>query len=79
MLEEQQLVYKKTAKRLKELRIEHGYDNAEDFAYENDFSRSQYGRYEHELGSDMRLSTLVKITKSLNITIQEFFSKGFDS
>jgi len=79
LLEEQQRIYKKTAKRIKDIRIERGYSNAEDFAYENDFSRSQYGKYEHELGTDMRLSTIVKITKALNISIQEFFSEGFDS
>jgi len=79
LLEEQQWVYEKTAKRIKEIRIKNGYNNAEDFAYENDFSRSQYGKYEREQGSDMRLSTIVKITKALNISIQEFFSEGFDS
>ena len=78
LLEEQQWTYEKIAERLKALRIKRGYNNYEDFAYENDISRSQYGLYERGK-ADMRMSSLVKILKALNISIQEFFSEGFDS
>jgi transcriptional regulator with XRE-family HTH domain len=77
LLEEQQWTAKKIGERIKELRIKRGHTSYEDFAYENDISRSQFGKYER--GADMRISSLVKILKALNISIQEFFSEGFDS
>lgn len=62
--------------RIKKLRIEKGYSNYEYFAYENNISRSQYGRYEQ--GEDMRFTTLVRIIKAHKMTLEEFFSEGFD-
>ena len=61
-------------KRLKKLRKEKGYTNYEKFAFENNLSRSQIGRYEN--GADIRFSTLVKILDVLDISFEEFF-KGF--
>lgn len=63
-------------KRLREIRIERGYTNYEQFAFDNDLPRAQYGRYEQ--GKDLRFSSLVKVLKALNITIEEFFREGFD-
>ncbi|MBS1595576.1 MAG: helix-turn-helix transcriptional regulator [Bacteroidetes bacterium] len=60
--------------RLKSLRKER-YTNYENFAYENDLNRVQYGRYEN--GNDMRMSTFLKILKALNVTPAEFFQEGF--
>ena len=65
----------KLGKRLRDLRIQRGYSNYDDFAYENDFSRAQVGRYEN--GQDMRFSSLIKMLNALNISIEEFFSDGF--
>lgn len=62
--------------RLKEIRIARGYTNYEQFAFDNELPRAQYGRYEK--GQDLRFSSLVKVLKALNITLEEFFSKGFD-
>jgi len=68
--------FKKLGKRIRELRIEKGYSSHETFAYDIDISRSQYWRYEN--GSDLKLSSLLILTNAFNITLAEFFSKGFD-
>ena len=64
------------AKRIKDLRIKKGFSSYEYFAYENDISRAQYGRYEN--GEDMRYSSLLRVIKALGISVKEFFSEGFD-
>ena len=64
------------AKRLKEVRKERGFSNYEQFAFENEISRAQYGRYEK--GHDIRFSSLMKILKAMNISLKDFFSKGFE-
>lgn len=58
--------------RLRAIRKARGYSNYDRFAYENDISRSQYGRYEN--GSDMHLSTLLKLLEAHGVTVQDFFS-----
>lgn len=63
-------------KRIREIRKEKGYTNAEIFAYEHEISRSQYNRYEK--GTDMRISSLLNVTKKLDVSLQDFFSSGFD-
>jgi transcriptional regulator with XRE-family HTH domain len=68
--------YKKIGAKIKALRIEKGYTSYEDFAYENDISRSQFGKYER--GTDMRISSLVKILLALDVDIEDFFSKISD-
>ncbi len=66
----------KLANRIRELRREKGYSNYESFAYEHDLPRAQYGRYEK--GEDLRYSSLLKVIRALGVSVQEFFSKGFD-
>lgn len=61
--------------RLRELRIEKGFTNYEQFAYENNIPRAQYGRYER--GEDLRFSSLLKVLKALDISLEEFFATGF--
>ena len=63
-------------KRLRELRIERGYTDYEQFAFDNDLPRAQYGRYEQ--GKDLRFSSLVKVLKALDVSLEEFFREGFD-
>ena len=63
------------AKRIKELRKKAGYTSYELFAYDNDITRSQWGRYER--GEDIRFTSLIKACKALNVTLAEFFSEGF--
>ena len=67
---------KRLGNRIKGLRVKAGYSSYEYFAYEHNISRAQMGRYEN--GQDLRLSSLVKITNALGITLEEFFSEGFD-
>ncbi len=64
------------AKRIKELRIKKGYTNYEYFAYEHNISRAQFGRYEK--GEDLRFSSLVKVVRAFGMTLEEFFSEGFE-
>lgn len=62
----------KIGNRLRKLRIEKGYTNYEQFAFQHDIARAQYGRYER--GGDMRISTLIKVLNALDITLEDFFS-----
>lgn len=62
--------------RLKQLRKENGYSNYEHFAYEIGISRSQYGKYEN--GGNIKFTTLCKILKHLNVSLEDFFSEGFN-
>jgi len=66
---------KKVGNRLKELRLKAGYASYESFAYENDISRTQYGKYES--GANIQLNSLIKILKALDVSLAEFF-KDFD-
>jgi transcriptional regulator with XRE-family HTH domain len=70
------LVLKQMGERIKSLRIAAGHSSHETFAYENDFNRAQYSRYER--GEDLRVSTLVRIVQAFGMTMEEFFSEGFD-
>ena len=67
---------KKLAKRIKSLRIKKGYSSYENFAFDNKIHRAQYGRY--ETGTDIQYTSLVKIAKAFDMTLEEFFSEGFD-
>jgi transcriptional regulator with XRE-family HTH domain len=62
--------------RIKQLRLKAGYANYELFAYDHNFSRSQFGRY--ELGENITFVTLIRIAGAFNMSLQEFFSEGFD-
>lgn len=64
-------------KRIKQLRIDRGFSSYEYFAYEHNISRAQFGRYEK--GEDLRYSSLLKVVRALDITLEDFFSEGFDN
>ena len=68
---------RKIGKKLKRVRKERGYQNGDDFAYDHDINRSQYGKYEAG-AQDMRISSLLKAINSLGLTIEEFFAGGLD-
>jgi len=61
--------------RIKELRIAKGYTNYENFAFDHDIPRSQFGRYEK--GEDLRFTSLIKIFQAFNISPEEFFDDRF--
>lgn len=67
---------KKLAHRIKSLRIQKGYTSYENFAFEKDIPRAQYGRY--ETGTDIQFTSLLKIAQAFDMTLEEFFSEGFD-
>ena len=66
----------KLGQRIKDLRIKKGYTSYEYFAYEHNISRAQFGRYEQ--GQDLRFSSLLRIVKAFDISLEDFFSEGFD-
>lgn len=66
----------KLAHRIKALRVKKGFDSYELFAYEHGFNRSQWGRYER--GEDLRYSSLERVAAAFDMTLEEFFSEGFD-
>ncbi|WP_335973260.1 helix-turn-helix transcriptional regulator [Gaetbulibacter jejuensis] len=63
--------------RLRAMRIAKGYTNYEQFAFEHDIPRAQYGRYEN--GQDLRFSSLLKVLKAMNVSLEEFFKDGFET
>lgn len=65
----------KLGERIRQVRIAKGYTNYENFAFDHDIPRAQFGRYER--GQDLRFSTLVKIVTAFDMTLEEFFSEGF--
>jgi transcriptional regulator with XRE-family HTH domain len=68
---------KKIGKKLARLRKAAGYNNSDDFAYDHEINRSQYGKYEAGV-KDMRISSLTKIVNALGLTLDEFFKDGID-
>ena len=73
-LDEQQKTLKKIGNKIRTLRKEKGYSSHETFAYENEIDRTQMGRYER--GSDMQLTSLLKVLNALDTSLEEFF-QGF--
>ena len=67
---------KKLGKRIKQLRIDKGYSSYEYFAYDNNISRAQFGRYEK--GQDLRFSSLIKVIAAFEMSVSDFFAEGLD-
>ncbi|MDB5141057.1 MAG: transcriptional regulator [Mucilaginibacter sp.] len=67
---------KKIGARIRDLRIERGYSNYEDCAYAFNINRVQFGRY--ETGQNLKFLSLVRLVRAFGITLEEFFSKGFE-
>lgn len=74
--EDPAVVLKQLGERIKALRIACGHSSHETFAYENNFNRAQYSRYER--GEDLRFSTLLRIVQAFDMTLEEFFGEGFE-
>jgi transcriptional regulator with XRE-family HTH domain len=72
---DERIYLKKIGERLRYFRKKAGYTNSEYFAYENNISRPQYGKY--EAGANIQLNTLIKILKAMNVSLEEFFT-GFN-
>ena len=75
--ENPKVTLKKIGSKLRKLRKAAGYNNSDDFAYDHNINRSQYGKYEAG-AQDMRLSTLLKTVNLLGITLEDFFKQGLN-
>lgn len=71
-LDDDQKTFRKIGNRIKQLRIDAGYTNAEKFAFEHDITRSQYANWEK--GQDMLTSSLLRIATAHNISLTDFFA-----
>ncbi|MGC4036063.1 MAG: helix-turn-helix transcriptional regulator [Chitinophagaceae bacterium] len=58
--------------KLKKYRLKKGYTSYEQFAFEHNIGRAQYGKYERGT-EDLRLSSLFKVLKMMDISWEEFF------
>ena len=72
------LMLEKLSKRIKTLRKEKGFNSYELFAYDIDVSRTGMSKYESGNFDDIRFNTLLKIIDGLEISVQDFFSEGFN-
>lgn len=69
---------KKIGLRLKQIRKERGFNNSDQFSYEFQLNRSQYGKY--EAGSeDLRISSLIKVLEKLNMDLSDFFNQDYNN
>jgi transcriptional regulator with XRE-family HTH domain len=71
-LDDKQKEYKKIGKRLIQLRKAAGFRGSLRFALEIDMHPAQYARY--EAGSDLKISSLMRVLSFHNLTLQEFFA-----
>ena len=62
----------KIGERIRELRIKAGYKSYENFAFDNEINRVQYGRMEK--GANFTLASLLKVIDIHKITLEEFFT-----
>lgn len=71
-----QEVFEKIGTKFKEMRIDQGFSSYEDYAWTHGFSRMQI--WKAEKGSNLTMKSLLKILKTHNISLAEFF-KDFDN
>lgn len=76
MTKEEEKTLRLMGERIKGLRINAGFSSQEAFAYEAGIPRAQYGRY--EAGTNITILSLNKIIKFHKISLEEFFSHGFE-
>ena len=57
--------------KLRKLRTDAGYTSYENFAFDNEIPRVQYGRLEK--GVNFRIATLMRVLEVHDITLEKFF------
>jgi hypothetical protein len=62
----------KIAQKLKQMRLDKGYTSYETFAWEHEINRVQYWRIER--GSNITLTSLIKVLDIHKMSLDEFFS-----
>lgn len=72
----QEKFLRQLGQRIRVVRKAKGYSSHEKFANEKDFERAQYGRYER--GKNLKVSSLMRLLRALEITPADFFAEGFD-
>lgn len=72
----QKAMLEKLAGRITQFRKDRGYTSFEKFAYDHNFSRAQWGRYEK--GQNLRFSSLVKVSEALRVPL-EILLKDFET
>lgn len=72
---ETELLYRLIGDRVRNLRKSAGYSSQENFAYDAEIPRAQYGKYEK--GANLTVQSLYKILKFHKMTFEEFFSEDF--
>lgn len=70
-----QMLYQLIGARIRSLRIEKGYSSQENFAYDAEIPRAQYGKYEK--GVNLTILSLYKVLKFHKMTFEEFFQEDF--
>jgi hypothetical protein len=73
--EEIDLLYKLIGERIRQLRINAGYNSQDTFAYDAEIPRAQYGKYEK--GTNLTILSLFRILKYHKITFEDFFGDEF--
>lgn len=76
MTKEEEKLLKQMGNRIRNLRIDAGFTSQETFAYEANIPRAQYGRY--EAGTNITFLSLNKILKFHKLSLEAFFSQGFE-
>ncbi len=61
----------KIGERLRELRKKAGYKSYENFSFDNELNRVQYGRMER--GANITLASLLKVLDIHKLSLEEFF------
>lgn len=73
VLPKEEEIMKKIGERLKELRKGAGYENYENFAFDNEISRVHYGRMEK--GTNFTIKSLLRILSIHKVGLGEFFKE----
>lgn len=63
---------KKTGERLRDLRKAAGYKSYENFAFDHEINRVQYGRMEK--GANFTIGSLLKVLEVHKISLEDFFT-----
>jgi len=66
-------IIKKIGERIKQLRKKADYKNYENFAFDNEINRVQYGKM--ETGTNFTIKSLLKILAVHGLSLKDFFSE----
>ncbi|GAA4326261.1 hypothetical protein GCM10023149_28950 [Mucilaginibacter gynuensis] len=70
-------IVKRLGERIKQIRIQLGYETAEAFANAHDIHRSQYSKFEQ--GQNLTFVTIGLLISKMGVKYRDFFEEGFDN